>query len=275
MDIYSIEDLAADSHNARGGVPSKARIRQAGASAGVGIIATGVAKAGADVITISGHYGGTGASPITSIKNTGIPWEVGLRDAHSALVKRGCADESGSASIGDSKLRAMSSSARFWARKKFGLARDHCSHWECAMARQCHLNTCPVGIATQDEAAHPLYRQAGDGGNLISAGWPRMSANCCAVWERLRSRTSWARWKRLRPATPEEKKVLAGSLDAIADPRQVAGPSEDDGSLYRDLNHTLAPGPTRRHRFPISNADRAIGAPLERRDVAAGPHSGN
>src|SRR5207302_92192 len=88
-DIYSIEDLAQLIYDLRA-INPRARIGvKLVASAGVGIIATGVAKAGADVITISGHDGGTGASPITSIKNTGLPWEVGLRDAHSALVKAG------------------------------------------------------------------------------------------------------------------------------------------------------------------------------------------
>src|SRR6266446_1466321 len=88
-DIYSIEDLAQLIYDLRA-VNPRARVGvKLVASAGVGIIATGVAKAGADVITISGHDGGTGASPITSIKNTGIPWEVGLRDAHCALVKTG------------------------------------------------------------------------------------------------------------------------------------------------------------------------------------------
>ena len=88
-DIYSIEDLAQLIYDLRA-INPQARIGvKLVASAGVGIIATGVAKAGADVITISGHDGGTGASPITSIKNTGLPWEVGLRDAHAALVKTG------------------------------------------------------------------------------------------------------------------------------------------------------------------------------------------
>ncbi len=88
-DIYSIEDLAQLIYDLRA-VNPHARIGvKLVSSAGVGIIATGVAKAGADVITIAGHDGGTGASPITSIKNTGLPWEVGLRDAHSALVRTG------------------------------------------------------------------------------------------------------------------------------------------------------------------------------------------
>ena len=88
-DIYSIEDLAQLIYDLRA-VNPHARIGvKLVSSAGVGIIATGVAKAGADVITIAGHDGGTGASPITSIKNTGLPWEVGLRDAHCALVRTG------------------------------------------------------------------------------------------------------------------------------------------------------------------------------------------
>src|SRR5205085_356914 len=88
-DIYSIEDLAQLIYDLRA-INPHARIGvKLVSSTGVGIIATGVAKAGADVITIAGHDGGTGASPITSIKNTGLPWEVGLRDAHCALVRTG------------------------------------------------------------------------------------------------------------------------------------------------------------------------------------------
>src|SRR3977135_2881049 len=88
-DIYSIEDLAQLIYDLRA-VNPHARIGvKLVSSAGVGIMATGVAKGGADVITISGYDGGTGASPITSIKNTGLPWEVGLRDAHCALVRTG------------------------------------------------------------------------------------------------------------------------------------------------------------------------------------------
>ena len=86
-DIYSIEDLAQLIHDLRA-IHPKARIGvKLVSGTGVGIIAAGVAKAGADVITIAGHDGGTGASPLTSIKNTGLPWEIGLRDTHKTLVR--------------------------------------------------------------------------------------------------------------------------------------------------------------------------------------------
>jgi glutamate synthase domain-containing protein 2 len=88
-DIYSIEDLAQLIYDLRAVNPNARIGVKLVSSSGVGVIATGVAKAGADVITISGHDGGTGASPLTSIKNTGLPWEIGLRDAHTALVQAG------------------------------------------------------------------------------------------------------------------------------------------------------------------------------------------
>ncbi len=92
-DIYSIEDLAQLIYDLRAVNPIARIGVKLVSSSGVGVIATGVAKAGADVITISGHDGGTGASPLTSIKNTGLPWEIGLRDAHTALVRAGFARE--------------------------------------------------------------------------------------------------------------------------------------------------------------------------------------
>src|SRR5260370_31449216 len=88
-DIYSIEDLAQLIYDLRAVNPNARIGVKLVSSSGVGVIATGVAKAGADVITISGHDGGTGASPLTSIKNTVLPWEIGLRDAHTALVRAG------------------------------------------------------------------------------------------------------------------------------------------------------------------------------------------
>src|SRR5437879_6789002 len=150
-DIYSIEDLARLTYDVRA-VNRRARIGvKLVSSAGVGIIATGVAKAGADVITISGYDGGTGASPITSIKNTGLPWEVGLRDAHCALVRTGLRARVRLRADGGFKFARDVIVAALLGADEFGFGTAALLAIGCVMARQCHLNTCPVGIATQDE----------------------------------------------------------------------------------------------------------------------------
>ncbi|PYU64819.1 MAG: glutamate synthase subunit alpha, partial [Acidobacteria bacterium] len=150
-DIYSIEDLAQLIHDLRA-VNPRARIGvKLVSGAGVGIIAAGVAKAGADVITISGHNGGTGSSPLTSIKNTGLPWEIGLREAHDTLVRAGLRSRLSLRVDGGLKFARDIVLAAILGADEFGFGTASLLAIGCVMARQCHLNTCPVGIATQDE----------------------------------------------------------------------------------------------------------------------------
>src|SRR5262249_61746858 len=105
----------------------------------------------ADVITIAGHDGGTGASPITSIKNTGLPWEVGLRDAHCALVQTGLRSRVRLRVDGGFKFARDVIIGALLGAEEFGFGTAALLAIGCVMARQSHLNTCPVGIATQDE----------------------------------------------------------------------------------------------------------------------------
>src|SRR6267143_660678 len=150
-DIYSIEDLAQLIHDLRA-VNPRARIGvKLVSGSGVGIIAAGVAKAGADVITISGHNGGTGSSPLTSIKNTGLPWEIGLREAHDTLVRAGLRSRLSLRVDGGLKFSRDVLIAAILGADEFGFGTASLLAIGCVMARQCHLNTCPVGIATQDE----------------------------------------------------------------------------------------------------------------------------
>jgi glutamate synthase domain-containing protein 2/glutamate synthase domain-containing protein 1/glutamate synthase domain-containing protein 3 len=150
-DIYSIEDLAQLIHDLRA-VNPHARIGvKLVSGAGVGIIAAGVAKAGADVITISGHNGGTGSSPLTSIKNTGLPWEIGLRETHETLVRAGLRSRVTLRVDGGLKFSRDILIASILGADEFGFGTASLLAIGCVMARQCHLNTCPVGIATQDE----------------------------------------------------------------------------------------------------------------------------
>src|ERR1700736_4374602 len=150
-DIYSIEDLAQLIHDLRA-VNPYARIGvKLVSGAGVGIIAAGVAKAGADVITISGHNGGTGSSPLTSIKNTGLPWEIGLRETHDTLVRAGLRSRLSLRVDGGLKFSRDILFAAILGSDEFGFGAASLLAIVCVMARHCHLNTCPVGIATQDE----------------------------------------------------------------------------------------------------------------------------
>ena len=157
-DIYSIEDLAQLIHDLRA-VNPRARIGvKLVSGAGVGIIAAGVAKAGANVITISGHNGGTGSSPLTSIKNTGLPWEIGLREAHDTLVRAGLRSRLSLRVDGGLKFARDIVLAAILGADEFGFGTASLLAIGCVMARQCHLNTCPVGIATQDETLRARFQ---------------------------------------------------------------------------------------------------------------------
>ena len=150
-DIYSIEDLAQLIHDLRAVNPAARIGVKLVSGAGVGIIAAGVAKAGADVITISGHNGGTGSSPLTSIKNTGLPWEIGLRETHDTLVRAGLRSRVRLRVDGGLKFARDVMIAAIFGADEFGFGTAALLAIGCVMARQCHLNTCPAGIATQDE----------------------------------------------------------------------------------------------------------------------------
>src|SRR5262245_43166868 len=150
-DIYSIEDLAQLIHDLRAFHPG-ARINvKLVSSSGVGIIAAGVAKAGADAIQISGHDGGTGASPRASIKHAGLPWEPGRAGAHTALADAGLRDRVVLQTDGGLKTGRDIAMAAALGADEYGFGTAALVAIGCVMARQCHLNTCPVGIATQRE----------------------------------------------------------------------------------------------------------------------------
>ncbi len=150
-DIYSIEDLKQLIHDLKASNPEADINVKLVAEAGVGIIAAGVAKANADVVHISGDSGGTGASPKTSIKNAGIPWELGVAEANQLLCQTGLRDRIRVTTDGGMKTgRDIAIAAMLGAEGyTFGTASMVTSG--CVMARQCHENTCPVGIATQNE----------------------------------------------------------------------------------------------------------------------------
>src|SRR5712692_873262 len=216
-DIYSIEDLAQLIHDLRA-VNPRARIGvKLVSGAGVGIIAAGVAKAGADVITISGHNGGTGSSPLTSIKNTGLPWEIGF---------------------GTASLLAIG----------------------CVMARQCHLNTCPVGVATQDEKFRARFQ-----------GKPEMViAYFTSLAEEVRNRLAQLGVRSLSELTGWYDRLSARSgmdpllIVPISSSNRVAPQQEPAlhvGALEESLHfHTALR--LQNESQPIQNSDRSVGTGL-------------
>ncbi len=149
-DIYSIEDLAQLIHDLKNANP-KARISvKLVSEVGVGTVAAGVSKAHADHVTISGYEGGTGASPLTSIKHAGSPWEIGLSETHQTLVLNKLRGRIAVQADGGLRTGRDVVIAALLGADEFGFATAPLIVTGCIMMRKCHLNTCPVGVATQD-----------------------------------------------------------------------------------------------------------------------------
>jgi glutamate synthase (ferredoxin) len=149
-DIYSIEDLAQLIFDLKNSNPAARISVKLVSIAGVGTIAAGVSKAHADVVLISGHDGGTGASPLTSIKHGGVPWELGLAETQQVLRMNGLRDRIVVQVDGQMKTGRDVVIAALMGAEEFGFATAPLVVSGCVMMRVCHLNTCPVGIATQD-----------------------------------------------------------------------------------------------------------------------------
>jgi glutamate synthase (NADPH) large chain len=156
-DIYSIEDLAQlifDLKNANRAARINVKLVS---KAGVGIIASGVTKAHADAILISGHDGGTGASPLSSIRHAGLPWELGLAESHQTLVKNKLRNRVRLQVDGQLRTGRDLAIATLLGAEEWGIATAALVVEGCILMRKCHLNTCPVGIATQDEALRKKF----------------------------------------------------------------------------------------------------------------------
>lgn len=157
-DIYSIEDLAQLIFDLKEVNPRAKVCVKLVASSGVGTIAAGVAKAYADVILISGHEGGTGASPISSIKNAGSAWEIGLAEAHQVLMMNDLRSRVTLRTDGGMKTGRDIVIGAILGAEEFNFGTSALIAGGCAMFRVCHLNTCPVGVATQREDLRAKYR---------------------------------------------------------------------------------------------------------------------
>ncbi len=265
-DIYSIEDLAQLIYDLRAVNPNARIGVKLVASSGVGVIAAGVAKAGSDVITISGHDGGTGASPLTSIKNTGLPWEIGLHDAHTSLVRAGLRARVRLRVDGGLKFARDIVIAALLGAEEFGFGTSALLAIGCVMARQCHLNTCPVGIATQDEVLRARFT-----GNpeMLETFFRGLAADVRQLLANTGARSIdeiLGAVDRLQPRSPEAAHRMSSLLQPISNPpAQFPCPHEDTSALHVELNRVIDDLESlnlRSYHFNITSEDRAVGAHL-------------
>ena len=149
-DIYSIEDLAQLIHDLKNVNPKPRISVKLVSEVGVGTVAAGVSKAHADHVTIAGYDGGTGASPMTSIKHAGLPWEIGLAETHQTLVLNKLRGRIAVQVDGGLRTGRDVVIGALLGADEFGFATAPLIVSGCIMMRKCHLNTCPVGVATQD-----------------------------------------------------------------------------------------------------------------------------
>ncbi|MGH7711807.1 MAG: glutamate synthase large subunit, partial [Gemmatimonadaceae bacterium] len=280
-DIYSIEDLAQLIYDLKSVNPNAAISVKLVAEAGVGTVAVGVAKAHADLITISGDSGGTGASPLSSIKHAGVPWELGLAESQQALLLNGLRGRVRLQTDGQFKTGRDVVIAALLGAEEFGFATAPLIVEGCVMMRKCHLNTCPVGIATQDPALREKF-----------AGRPEHLVNYFFfVAEEVRELMAQLGFRRmddmigrsevLRQRTASLGKARALDLAALLHvPKPVYVTSEDDRArrMVRAQDHGLSSrmnqslrelaepalqrGERVRAALDIRNVHRAVGAML-------------
>jgi glutamate synthase (NADPH/NADH) large chain/glutamate synthase (ferredoxin) len=262
-DIYSIEDLEQLIHDLRQINPAARIGVKLVSGAGVGIIAAGVAKAGANVITISGYDGGTGASPLSSIKNTGLPWEFGLRDAHRTLINSGLRQYVRLRVDGGFKFARDVVMAALLGADEFGFGTAALLAMGCVMARQCHLNTCPVGIATQDETLRTRFNGKPE---MVKAYFRGVAAEVRILLGRLGVHSLEeiiGHTELLQPRAGTTGKWIHGLLQ----PTAIVPHAAERNRKRRELSQRLieiARGTERTPTpvLPIVNADRSIGAEL-------------
>ncbi len=275
-DIYSIEDLAQLIHDLRNVNPHARISVKLVAEAGVGTVAAGVAKARADVILIAGHDGGTGASPLTSIKHAGVPWELGLSEAHQVLVKN---DLRGRVLLqADGQLRTGRDVviAALLGAEEFGFATAPLVASGCIMMRKCHLNTCPVGVATQDPVLRArftgapehvirfMFYVAEEARELMAQLGARSLRELVGRVELLRVRDLSQHWKAslldfsevLRPAS-----AAAGVATRHAHPQERGLDDALDHQLLEQAREVLERGAgSVRVELPLRNVHRTVGA---------------
>ncbi len=292
-DIYSIEDLAELIHDLKN-ANEQARINvKLVSEVGVGTIAAGVAKAHADVVLISGYDGGTGASPVSSIKHAGLPWELGLAETHQTLVLNNLRDRIVVETDGQLKTGRDVVIAALLGAEEFGFATGPLVALGCIMMRVCHLDTCPVGVATQNPELRKNFRGdpqfvvnfmhfiAQEMRELMAQLGFRSIDEMVGRSDRLQMRTAVAHWKAkgldfsemlYRPETEDDPEA-GGRPGKI---RQDHGLEKSlDKRVLLDLcRSALENGTPVEARLPIRNINRVVGtilgSEITRRYGAAG-----
>ena len=176
-DIYSIEDLAQLIFDLKNSNPEARISVKLVAEGGVGTVAAGVAKAHSDVVLISGHDGGTGASPLTSLKHAGLPWELGLAETQQVLVLNKLRDRIVVQVDGQMKTGRDVVIGALLGAEEYGFATAPLVVMGCIMMRVCHLNTCPVGIATQDPVLREKFTARPSSSRTSSGSSPKKCAS--------------------------------------------------------------------------------------------------
>jgi glutamate synthase domain-containing protein 2/glutamate synthase domain-containing protein 3 len=277
-DIYSIEDLAQLIFDLRMANP-RARISvKLVAENGVGTIAAGVAKANADLIVISGCEGGTGASPLSSIQHAGLPWELGLAETHQALIKQNLRSRVVLQTDGQLRTPRDIIIATLLGAQEWGVATAALISLGCIMMRKCHLNTCPVGIATQDPQLRAKFQ-----------GQPEHLINYIFLLaEGVREKMAELGFRRIEemvgrndilkkiefPESNPFAKIDLGYFktgrqkrqnvvwDGTVRPKQNTEASFDERELLPRLPSDLTIESPRRFSIPVTNTDRSIGTRL-------------
>ena len=289
-DIYSIEDLAQLIYDLQSVNPAARVSVKLVSEVGIGAIAAGVAKAGAGGVTVSGFEGGTGASPLSSIKHAGLPWELGLAETQQVLVQNGLRDRIRLQVDGGLRTSRDVMVAALLGAEEFGVASAALVVEGCVMLRKCHLNTCSVGIATQDPKLRERFTGNADHVvNFFMMLAESLRARLAALGLRsldeaigrvdlLTQRTAVEHWKAKRLNL--SAMLAAPNAPAEAPRRCTSFQRKDlgdhlDHELMKLAATTLAAGtPSAYLQLPVTNAHRAVGTMLSgeivRRHGAAG-----
>ncbi|MBX3693042.1 glutamate synthase large subunit [Dokdonella sp.] len=276
-DIYSIEDLTELIHDLREVNPSALVSVKLVSHAGVGTIAAGVVKAGANLVTISGHDGGTGASPLTSIRYAGTPWELGLAETHQTLVMNGLRERVIVQTDGGLKTGLDVVKAAILGADSFGFGTGPMVALGCKYLRICHLNSCATGIATQNEilrskhflgapemVQHFFRFIAEDVRNLLASIGARSLGEIVGRTDLLRVLPGiTAKQARLDLAPLLATAALADTVRGTCAPGPLApGASPLAWAIANDTASAVATRSGGRFHYAIGNVDRAIGARL-------------
>ena len=268
-DIYSIEDLAQLIYDLKTFNPTNPVNVKLVSEPGVGTIAVGVAKAGADIITIAGSDGGTGASPWTSIKHAGSPWELGLSETHQALVINNMRDKVLLEVDGGLRSAKDVIIASTLGADRFGFGTLPLLALGCKMVRQCHENTCPVGIATQDENLRAKFNGAPEQVMQLFTFLAEDVQNYLKLFnvdklDDLIGHADLLGLKVLDNNLPSSLHKLL--VNAVSEKKHPGFIRHDEGRLSRRITSEVIKSLNAKKssflQYPISNEDRSIGARL-------------